>query len=115
MSKQAVKGTVYPSAKSVLTHRLGCRALPDESWQWRLYWSEGGSELTLYQSDEGPQEASSIEEALGWIGGERSVLLNPGTIKYVNQLPDGERETLLDELEASVLGQEPFSDEDGDD
>lgn len=103
--------TVYPSAKSVLTHKLGCRAVAGETWQWRLYWSEGGCELTLYQPDEGPQEASSIEEALGWIGGECAVRLNPGTAKYVNNLPENERETLLAELEAGILGLEPFGDE----
>jgi hypothetical protein len=109
MNSQAIKGTVYPSAQSVLTHRLGCRAMPSESWQWRLYWSEGGCELTLYQPDEGPQEASSIAEALDWIDGDQPVMLNPGTIQYINSLDDETRARLLDELAAGVLGQEPIS------
>lgn len=105
VSMQAEKGTIYPSARSVLTHKLGCRALSGKSWQWRLYWSEGGCELTLYQPDEGPQEASSIAEAMEWIDGDQAVELNPGTIKYVNSLPEFERGRLLGDIGAGILGE----------
>ena len=74
----------YPSVRRMLEQHIGCREIGGRGWA--IYWSEGGSELTLYPGDEGPQEASSIDEMLEWIGGDQPCEMTPGTLEWLRDI-----------------------------
>ncbi len=81
------KQTVFPSARALLEAGISCREYvrpethPVSYKGWAVYWMEGGSELTLFPGDEGPQETSSIDEIIDWIGGDQPAVLTQASLK----------------------------------
>lgn len=86
-SNNLSKDTVFPSTRAVLEAGISCREVgsrissPGRSTGWSVYWMESGCELTLFPGDEGPQEASSIDEVIEWIGGDQPCVLTPASLR----------------------------------
>ncbi len=73
------RDTVFPSARALLEAGISCKA-PGKGG-WAIYWMEGGAELTLFPRNEGPQEASSIDEVIEWVGGDQPAALTPASLR----------------------------------
>ena len=83
------KQTVFPSTRTPLEAGISCREPGSKGWA--IYWMEGGAELTLFPGDEGPQEASSIDEIIEWIGGDQPAVLTPASLKRFGVKTQGAR------------------------
>lgn len=78
------RNTVFPSAKNLLDYGISCRETPagtKRSTGWSVYWMECGAELTFFSGDEGPAEASSVDEVIDWMGGDQPCYLTPASLK----------------------------------
>ena len=75
----------YPSARALLEAGWSCRSLAKGGWA--VYWVNGG-ELTFYPGDEGPQEASDIDEIIAWIGGDQPARLTPASLRRFAEMID---------------------------
>lgn len=74
------KHTVFPSTRALLEAGISCRSTTS-SPRWAVYWMEGGAELTFFPGLEGPQEASSVDEVIEWIGGDQPAVLTPASLR----------------------------------
>lgn len=63
---------------------------------WAIYLDNGG--IQFYPPDEGPQEASSIAEAIEWIGGDQSCWLTRQSEQRLCQLGIGECKRVLAQM-----------------
>lgn len=79
MTNQLSKETIFPSTRALLEAGFSCREPGGKGWA--IYWMEGGAELTLFPGGEGPQEASSIDEIIEWIGGDQPCVLTPASLR----------------------------------
>ncbi len=79
MNDELSKNTIFPSARALLEAGISCREPGGRGWS--IYWMEGGCELTLFPGGEGPQEASSIDEIIEWIGGDQPAVLTPASLR----------------------------------
>lgn len=87
MSNELSRDTLFPSARALLEAGISCREYiqpgtkPVSYKGWAIYWMESETELTLFPGDEGPQEASSIDEVIEWIGGDQPAVLTPRSLR----------------------------------
>ncbi len=76
------RDTVFPSTRALLEADISCREPGRKGGHgWAIYWMEAGTELTLFPGGEGPQEASSIDEIIEWIGGDQACVLTPASLR----------------------------------
>ena len=86
MSKELNKDTIFPSTRELLEAGISCREPGGKGWA--IYWMEFGAELTLFPGGEGPQEASSIDEIIDWIGGDQEAVLTPASLRRFNDIEE---------------------------
>lgn len=90
MSNELSKDTVFPSTRALLEAGISCRQPLDTYTppsqardRWAVYWMEGGCELTLFPSGEGPQEYanSDIDGIIEAIGGDQPAVLTRTSLR----------------------------------